>query len=80
MSNNSSVEDILDLSDPAMDMVDSYIDDMKDAEFELESCLSEPDMILVEVTADSMEGVPGYELGKEDLEEEKNPLDGINLF
>lgn len=79
-----AVESIIDIDDPIMDMVDDAIDELEDVEFELESCTSEGDMCLVDNMADIMAGLPGFELGKEDLDccddDDEDPYEGINLF
>ncbi len=77
-----SIEDMLDLEDPVMDMVDAVIDELEDTEFEVEACVNESDMILVDVEADKMESVPGFMLGIDDSESEEDddPYEGIELF
>lgn len=76
-----SVEDMLDLVDPVMDMVDAAIDEIEDAEHDLQECLSEADMIMVDCEADKMESVPGFMLGmEEETTEETDPYENIALF
>lgn len=75
-----SVEFMLDLTDPVMDMVDAAIDEFEDTEFELEACLDEAYMVLVDLEADRMASVPGFLLGMEESEIDSDLYDGITLL
>ena len=80
--NEESIEDMLDLVDPVMDMVDAAIEEEEEAEFELEAALYEADLFMVDITADDMESVPGFELGLDEteLDDDQDPYEGIELF
>ena len=68
------------IDDPVMDMVDAVIDEIEDARLELEACIGEADMVLVDLTVDKLQSVPGYVLGVEEASEEYDPYENVTLF
>ena len=78
---NDSIEDMIDLVDPIMGMIDDEIDKLEDAEVEIEACINESDMFLVDIDADRIiDEIPGYTFGSLCEDDDTNDKDSGEEF